>query len=143
MSLLYSSEYCNLQKWAHPQKYAHPPFLNEVIAKNVYFSLCSLICAVMLSKKCQSSITMKRRDKADIIYCYCISKYMTKGGTAEFIATCVHKFDCMQVEHNFDRNITSLKNTPMHPVLRSYFKLMSYGHIFERLQYDIKSMILH
>ena len=56
MMILIAYVYHNLLKKAHPQKYAHPPFLNEVVAMGAFLSkvrppIYGAVYAVMLSKK--------------------------------------------------------------------------------------------
>ena len=52
------------RKQAHPQKYAHPPFLTEVVAKGAFLSkvrppICAVLHGIILSKKHRRSSTVQ------------------------------------------------------------------------------------
>ena len=59
------------RKYAHPQKYAHPPFLTEVVAKGAFLSkvrppIYATVHAVMLSKKHEEEEEAARRQTCTI-----------------------------------------------------------------------------
>ena len=65
--MMYATYYHNLPKIAHPRKYVHPPFLNEVVAKSAFLSkvhppIYVAVHAVMLSKSALEASLFKRRD---------------------------------------------------------------------------------
>ena len=126
------STYRNPRKEAHPQKYVHPSFLNEVVAKGAFLSkvrspIYAAVHAVMLSKKHRRSSSSK---KAGVHHwCYCVSKSMTKRGIAKTLHAQLTRATC-EVSV-FLRAISQLSKIHPPPSFRSHLSSSPTG-VFSR-----------
>ena len=116
-----NQQFTRSPKKAHPRKHAHPPFLNEVVAKGAFLSkVCPPIYvavhAVMLSKKHHRSSTVQEEG-------------LTNEGRHHLLLLCNHAHDKRGTAESRHAQITRAKLTACEVgVFSRYHNSRKYTH---------------